>query len=493
MAEVYLARQRGPMQFEKLVVVKTVHPRLASRPELASLLLEEARIAALVKHPNVVDIYDLGEAEGTYFIAMEYLEGEALGHVLKQSRLGARLDPFSTARIVADCAAGLHAAHELRSLAGEPLELVHQDVTPGNVIILYTGQVKLVDFGVARVRTTADDGTVKGKTGYLAPEMLDRSAPTRPDRRTDLWSLGVVLWEALTLRRLFYSADETQTVDRIRTQEIVAPSRLNPAVPRDLDEVCLGALQRDPARRYATAHAMQVDLEQILRQASWTNNEPIARFLRTAFADRITARRELLKELATSRGPRNRTLDRLAAIRDDSDDASPAAGTHTIMGAHGTGVVAAPGPARRRGVIAAATVGLLGIGVVVAPAAGGDEAAAPSAVATVAPDATVAVRPVAIDAGPAAPAPPDAAPPDAAPAPPVVDAAVRGHDERPCPPPTAPSDDAVHREVALHRRTQEVRRRRRRRRAAAVRRGAAPRRSLRAGLARPGDGPRAAR
>ncbi|MCA9680415.1 MAG: serine/threonine protein kinase, partial [Myxococcales bacterium] len=320
MAEVHLARQRGPMQFEKLVVVKTVHPRLASRPELVRMLLDEARIAALVKHPNVVDIYDLGEADGTYFIAMEYLEGESLGQVLKVSRQGTRLDPFSTCRIVADCAAGLHAAHELRSLAGEPLELVHQDVTPGNVIVLYTGQVKLVDFGVAMVKHSVDDGMLKGKTGYLAPELLDGG---KPDRRSDLWSLGVVLWEALTLRRLFWSPEEQEAVAKIRTAEIVAPSRINPQVPRDLDEVCLSALSRNPASRYATAHTMQVDLEQILRQASWTNNEPIARFMRGRFGERIQARRDLLRELATSKGPRHQTIDRLIAI---SDEGSPPGG-----------------------------------------------------------------------------------------------------------------------------------------------------------------------
>jgi serine/threonine-protein kinase len=123
MAEVHLARQQGPRKFEKIVVVKTVRPALASHPQIATMLLEEARIAALVKHPNVVDIYDLGEADGTFFIAMEYLEGESLASILKVSRQGIRLDPFTTARIVADCASGLHAAHELHDLSGEPLQL----------------------------------------------------------------------------------------------------------------------------------------------------------------------------------------------------------------------------------------------------------------------------------------------------------------------------------------------------------------------------------
>src|SRR5689334_23093601 len=124
MAEVYLARQRGPRQFEKLVVVKVVHPQVAPQPGIASMLLDEARIAGLIKHPNCVDVYDLGEEDGTFFIVMEYLEGESLAAILRASRQGPRLDPFSTAKIIAECAAGLHAAHELKALDGTPLHVV---------------------------------------------------------------------------------------------------------------------------------------------------------------------------------------------------------------------------------------------------------------------------------------------------------------------------------------------------------------------------------
>ncbi len=332
MAEVHLARQRGPRQFEKIVVVKTVRPHLASHPQIASMLLEEARIAALVKHPNVVDIYDLGEEDGTFFIAMEYLEGESLASILKVSRQGVRLDPFSTARIVADCAAGLHAAHELHDLSGEPLELVHQDVTPGNVIVLYSGQVKLVDFGVARVATSVDDGLIKGKTGYLAPELVGGAIA---DRRSDVWSLGVVLWEALTLRRLFSGRTEEEALAKIRAGEVPPPSSLVSSVPRELDEIVFAAMARDPARRYQTAAAMHADLAQILRHASWSSTEPIARFMRSQFVDRINARRELLRELATARQARASTLERLLAL--PAEAPSPAGRVVDVIGAHGTG------------------------------------------------------------------------------------------------------------------------------------------------------------
>jgi hypothetical protein len=206
------------------------------------------------------------------------------------------------------------------------------------VIVLYSGQVKLVDFGVAKVVTSVDDGLLKGKTGYLAPELLDGAAA---DRRSDVWSLGVVLWEALTLRRLFVGRTEEEAIARIRAGEVPPPSAHASLVPRDLDEICFRALARDPERRYPNANEMQLDLAQILRHASWSGGtEPIARFMRSQFADRITARRELLKELATTRQARASTLERFLTIEADSPSPPPA----EVIGAHGTGRHRVPEP-----------------------------------------------------------------------------------------------------------------------------------------------------
>ena len=332
MAEVYLARQRGPRQFEKLVVVKVVHPRVAQQPGVATMLLDEARIAALVKHPNCVDVYDLGEEDGTFFIAMEYLDGESLAAVLRASQQGPRLDPFSTAKIIAECASGLHAAHELRGLDGEPLDLIHQDVTPGNVFILYTGQVKLVDFGVATIRTMGESDLVRGKAGYLAPELLDGA---RADRRTDVFALGVVLWESLTLRRLFWAQEEDEIFKRIRTLSVPAPSSLAQTVVRDLDDVCLRALDRDPAKRFQTAEAMRDELTQVLRHASWAGGDgPLSRYMQSTFAGRIKARQHLLRELAATRSPRSDTVERIQQIHEPTGEhALPP--PPTAIGAHG--------------------------------------------------------------------------------------------------------------------------------------------------------------
>jgi len=298
MAEVQLALQRGPAGFEKLVVVKLVHENLASQKPFVDMLLDEARLAALVKHPNVVDIYDLGEVDGRYFIAMEYLEGEPLLAVLRAGRNGQRLDVLSTARLIADTAEGLDAAHELRSMAGDPIELVHHDVSLGNIVVLYNGQVKLVDFGVAKATQSAVASTkVQGKFGYMAPEKLRGG---RGDRRSDIWSLGCVLWEALTLKRLFKGGTDSETMQQVLETTVLAPSAVNRGVPIDLDTIVLRTLERDPDRRYPTAKAVAADLEHVLRAHGYAaKNDAIARHMQTTFRTHIAARKQLLQQVSS--------------------------------------------------------------------------------------------------------------------------------------------------------------------------------------------------
>lgn len=298
MAEVQLALQRGPAGFEKLVVVKLVHAHLAAQKTFVDMLLDEARVAAMVKHPNVVDIYDLGHADGHYFIAMEYLEGEPLLAVLRAGREGKRLDVLSTARLIADTAEGLDAAHELRTLAGDAIELVHHDVSLGNIVVLYTGQVKLVDFGVAKASATAGpQGRVQGKFAYMAPEKL-KGDPG--DRRSDIWSLGVVLWEALTLRRLFRGGNDVETTQQVLEATLVAPSLVNSEVPKDFDPIVMKALERDPAKRYATAKELAADLESLLTAQKYGGkNDLIAKYMQATFAAHLGARKKLLQEVSS--------------------------------------------------------------------------------------------------------------------------------------------------------------------------------------------------
>jgi serine/threonine-protein kinase len=301
MAEVQLALQRGPAGFEKLVVVKLVHENLASQRAFVDMLLDEARVAALVKHPNVVDIYDLGEAEGRYFIAMEYLEGEPLLAVLRAGREGKRLDALSTARLIADTAEGLDAAHELRSMAGQPLELVHHDISLGNIVVLYNGQVKLVDFGVAKASQSASTRTkVQGKFSYMAPEKL-QGAPG--DRRSDLFSLGCVLWEALTLKRLYKGKDDGETMKQVLEHVVIPPSHVNGDVIPDFDPIVMRTLARDPDDRYATAKELAADLEEVLRKQGYAaKNDLIAKYMQDTFRQHIDARKKLLQEVSSKGG-----------------------------------------------------------------------------------------------------------------------------------------------------------------------------------------------
>jgi eukaryotic-like serine/threonine-protein kinase len=299
MAEVYLARQLGPMNFQKLVVVKTIHRHLSAQSRFTEMLLDEARVSALLKHPHVVDIYDLGVAEGTYFIAMEYLAGETLASIIRAGlRSGDRLGIFAALRLIADCANGLHAAHELRTMDGRPLELVHRDVTPGNIIVLYTGQVKLVDFGVAKAQGLAQhQGTLVGKIGYAAPEALLRQPL---DRRSDIYSLGIVLWETLTHHRLFKGKSHEEVLQKIDGGWLRPPSELNFDVPEEVDAICMRALARDPNERYRTASEMQSDIEDVLRTTDDRDRlDAIAHFMGRQFAARRRAREELLAQVAS--------------------------------------------------------------------------------------------------------------------------------------------------------------------------------------------------
>ncbi len=297
MADVQLAIQRGPHGFEKLVVVKLIHDSLATQKAFVDMLLDEARVAALVKHPNVVDIYDLGEADGRYFIAMEYLEGEPLLAVLRAGREGKRLDPLSTGRLIADTAEGLDAAHELRTMAGEPLELVHHDVSLGNIVTLYNGQVKLVDFGVAKATANAKThDKVQGKFSYMAPEKL-RGAPG--DRRSDIFSLGCVMWESLTLKRLFRGATENDTIKSVLTTRVPPPSTVNPDVPNDYDSIVMRALDRDPSKRQMRAKELAVEIEELLRKRGYgAKNDKIAKYMQETFREHIDARKKLVQEVA---------------------------------------------------------------------------------------------------------------------------------------------------------------------------------------------------
>ena len=299
MAGVYVARQRGLRDFEKAVVVKTIHPQLAEQQRFVDMFLDEARISALLKHPKCVDIYDVGCVDGVYFIAMEYLTGQPLKELLKTGRRGRPLDTASAASIVADAAEALHAAHNLRTMAGEDLELVHRDVSPGNIMVTYDGRVKLLDFGISKARgriTQTTNRTLKGKLGYIAPEILRHDTT---DRRSDIFSLGVVMWESLALRPLFREKTEAATLMKVVAGNPPPPSKFRPEVSSELDEVCLRALADDPADRYQTALAMQQDIQAILGADGNFAQHKVSTYMNKMFSERRTDQESVLRRVFT--------------------------------------------------------------------------------------------------------------------------------------------------------------------------------------------------
>ncbi len=295
MASVILARQRGPAGFEKTVVVKVIHPHMAQDRAAINMLLDEARLAAQIDHPNVVHTYELGEAHGTFYIVMEYLAGESFARVLKRAaaKVPPPLQPTVAGRIVADAAAGLSAAHALIGVDGRPLDIVHRDVSPGNIVVLYNGSIKVVDFGIAKAQgrvTSTQDGELKGKYGYMSPEQIRNEIM---DARSDVFSLGVVLWEALALRRLFQADNVAATLMQILTSQRVPPSTFEPEVPRALDQITLQALAPDPRDRFQSMTEMHKAIEDAIWQ-SRTGAAEVATQMQWWFSDRIEQRRMLL-------------------------------------------------------------------------------------------------------------------------------------------------------------------------------------------------------
>ncbi|HEY2513978.1 MAG TPA: serine/threonine-protein kinase, partial [Polyangiaceae bacterium] len=265
------------------------------------MFLDEARLTARLTHANIVHTYEVGEARGEYFIAMEYLEGQPLSHVLKTfgDRGEGLAEPF-IAFIAAEALKGLHYAHEFCDFDGTPLHVVHRDVSPHNLFVTYSGEVKLLDFGIAKATlnsTHTEEGVLKGKVRYMAPEQaLQRDF----DRRADVFAFGVVLWEMLTRKPLF-SGNPLAILTRLAGEDVPAPSSVRPGVPPALDAIALKATRRDRNERYATAEEMRLDLMAYLRGRSDAVSQPeVARLMNDTFSElRDEVRARLRAYLAT--------------------------------------------------------------------------------------------------------------------------------------------------------------------------------------------------
>ncbi len=343
MATVWLARAEGPAGLERPVAIKRIHAHLAEMESFVEMFLDEARIASNLSHPNVCAVHDVGEVGGVYYLAMEHLVGETLSSILKtlsaqhQDELATRRWHALVARMFADACEGLHAAHALTDEHGAPLDVVHRDVSPSNLFVTYDGAIKVMDFGIASARGRLHqtrDGAIKGKLEYLPPEVYARDAPI--DRRFDVWSLGVCLWEALTAQRLFKREGDIQTITAVRGDLILPPSSVQPRIDPALDAIVLGALERDLDRRTESARELGQALSAyVARSGERAGLAELAEWMRSIFAAERTYKLELL-DLAR-RTPSLSQDERDA--RTEIDRALPGRGT-----AAATSTVTAPTP-----------------------------------------------------------------------------------------------------------------------------------------------------
>ena len=290
MAEVYLARAEGIEGFEKIVVIKRIRPDLNDRATI-KMFLHEARLAATLEHPNIAHVHEIDTVQGSYFFVMEYVHGADLRQLMEAAHRKGRTIPLAEAvSIIIEVCTALHYAHEKRDNHDRPLGIIHRDVSPSNVLISHDGAVKVCDFGIAKVSNRSSEtqrGVVKGKFSYMAPEQC-LSAPI--DRRTDLFVIGILLYEVTTLTRLFEANADFELMRKIVQDPIVPPSARSPDYPPELERIVMKALSYKPEDRYPTAQAMQLELEAFARERRLaTSSVGLARLMGELFEKRVRA------------------------------------------------------------------------------------------------------------------------------------------------------------------------------------------------------------
>ena len=295
MATVHLARLLGSVGFARTVAIKRLHPHLAKDPDFVAMFLEEARLAARVRHPNVVATLDVVSEDNELFLVMEYVAGESLSRLVRKSReAGKRVPPRYAIGIMCAALEGLHAAHDATSERGAALGIVHRDISPQNIHVGLDGVARVLDFGIAKatnrvIETRTDQ--IKGKVAYMSPEQL---AKGHIDRRADVYSAAVVLWEALTGRRLFKADDIAALVYSIINEEIDPPSKYDPSLPAGIDAVVMRGLDRDANNRFASAREMAVALERTIAPAP---AREIAAWMKEVAGDALAWRVELVHRI----------------------------------------------------------------------------------------------------------------------------------------------------------------------------------------------------
>ena len=332
MAEVFKALPQNATRIDQIIAIKRILPNIAEDNEFIGMFIDEARVAGLLTHPNVCRIYELGRVGDDHYIAMQFLWGRDLLKVMNRfKKAGQPIPPPMAAYIAAKACAALHYAHFKCDPQGEPLGIIHRDVSPQNIIVGYAGNVKLIDFGVARAATQSQKtqaGILKGKFGYMSPEMI-RGLPI--DHRSDVFAMGICLHEALTASRLFYGETDFATLELVRDARVVPPSAKEPGVPAALDQIVLTALARDVEHRYATAQDLQFALEHFLATHYPGYGEAdVGVMMRQAFAHEVSREKQRLEVFSDmlARGE----LVRGAPIPHVPGDTLPPSGERTASG-----------------------------------------------------------------------------------------------------------------------------------------------------------------
>jgi serine/threonine protein kinase len=316
MAQIYLARQTGLGAFERHVVLKTILRERANDQRFVTMFLDEAKLAATLNHQNIAQVYEVDHADGAYYMAMEYVHGENARAMLETTlRRGWTIPLELAVMIVSGAAAGLHHAHERKGKNGQPLNIVHRDVSPANIMVGYDGSVKVLDFGIAKAEERATKtvgGTIKGKYGYMSPEQCKGRSL---DRRSDIFALGICLYELTTLRRAFKGNDDFETMKRIVSGEVMLPSVAVPGYPRELEAIVLTAMATDPNSRFQSGAEMIEALDAFAQRAKVVgSNTAMGRFMVQLFGMR---KEPWVVESGPSVSARAETLDGRASTVDD--------------------------------------------------------------------------------------------------------------------------------------------------------------------------------
>lgn len=324
MAAVWAARLKGTRGFTKTVAVKTMLPTISDDPHFEQMFLDEAQIASRIRHPNVVEILDLGEQDDLLYLVMEWVDGEPLSNIRRTAAKREGIPRPIAVRIVQDAAAGLHAAHELKDEHGAPIGLVHRDISPQNILITFDGVVKIVDFGVAKAagRTVehTSSGQIKGKPPYMSPE---QALGKDIDRRTDIFALGIILYQLTTGKHPFRGENDMITLQNIVSDRpIIPPRAYDKDYPKPLESVVLKALDRDPAKRFQTAAELEAALDRVFPPTvPRVRPEDVGKFVTAMLGDRGDERRTALRDAV-----------RLADERASSTEASGLTGRYPELG-----------------------------------------------------------------------------------------------------------------------------------------------------------------